>query len=147
VTSSYAATVRIAAEGSGPGSLPTAVVVQHHRVPRVEWGVETATGGHMLHLALAQCVFNNVTRLARDRGIRLAGADVTADGGFDSEGTASTGIACEIEVSGDASEANLEDLAREAFAGSTVVAVLRRAGRVELASVKVLTVGAGPSDG
>jgi hypothetical protein len=39
----------------------------------------------MLHLALAQCVFNNTLRLAEERGLTLTMANVTADGGFNVE--------------------------------------------------------------
>ena len=43
------------------------------------------TGGHLLHLAVAGCVLNDVYREAAALGIELAGVRVTAAGGFDTE--------------------------------------------------------------
>ena len=134
---SYAAQVRLPAGEPEPIS-PSRIVIQHHRAPRVEWNVEIATGGHMLHLALAQCVFNNVLRLAADEQIALRDASVAVDGDFNADGTASTGIDCVIELNGDADRANLVSLAEMAFDESSVVAVLRRAGPVELRSVRAM---------
>jgi hypothetical protein len=90
----------------------------------------------MLHLALAQCVFNNVLRIAQERGLTLGDVGVVADGDFDAEGTASTGIDCSIELSGAAEQSDLASLAVAAFDDSTVVAVLRRGGPVELTAVR-----------
>ena len=91
----------------------------------------------MLHLALAQCVFNNILRLAQERGLTLGDVSVTADGDFNAEGTASTGIDCTIELGGNAERSELVAIAEEAFTDSTVAAVLRRGGPVELKSVRV----------
>ena len=136
VRRSNAARVRLDAGESDPASPTRQIVVQHHRTPRVEWSIDVATGGHVLHLALAQCVFNNVLRIARDRGLSLTDVSVTADGDFNPEGTASTGIGCSIELSGDAEQSELVSLAEAAFGDSTVVAVLRRGASVELTSVR-----------
>ena len=95
-----------------------------------------ASGGHVLHLALAQCVFNNVLRIAKDRGLQLSELSVEADGDFDAAGTASTGIDCSIELAGDTDRSELAAVAEAAFHDSTVVAVLRRGGTVELTSVQ-----------
>jgi uncharacterized OsmC-like protein len=134
---SHAATARIPTENGGAASPTSHIVVQHHRTPAVEWSVASGTGGHMLHLALAQCVFNNLLRMAHERGVTIDQLDVVADGGFNAEGTASTGIGCSIELRGDADRSVLTDLAEAAFADSTVAAVLRRGGSVELVSVRV----------
>jgi len=141
---SYAATVRLTDDAGGPIMAPDRVVIRHHRTPQVAWSVNVASGGHVLHLALAQCVFNNVLRLAGDRGISLDDVSVVADGGFNNDGTASTGIDCTIQLMGSAAEAALTSLAEDAFEESTVVAVLRRAGPVQLAAVEPRTSEAMP---
>jgi uncharacterized OsmC-like protein len=41
------------------------------------------TGGHLLHLAAAGCVLNDLYREAAALGIELKGARVSAAGGFD----------------------------------------------------------------
>jgi len=60
------------------------------------------TGGHLLHLAAAGCVLNDVYREAATLGIELRGVRVTAAGGFDTVTWQSTGIDYSIEVSSDA---------------------------------------------
>lgn len=60
------------------------------------------TGAHLLHVAAAGCVLNDVYREAAGLGIALAGVRVTADGAFDDE-WASTGIGYAVEVDAQAS--------------------------------------------
>ena len=56
------------------------------------------TGAHLLHLAVAGCVLNDVYREANERGIRVDGVRVTASGGFDTHTWASTGITYGVEI-------------------------------------------------
>jgi uncharacterized OsmC-like protein len=60
------------------------------------------TGGHLLHLAAAGCVLNDLYREAAALGIELNGARVTAAGGFDTATWQSTGIGYAVQVSSDA---------------------------------------------
>jgi len=133
---SYQAQVRLAADGGDPAQGTQRVVIRHHRAARVAWSVDVASGGHMLHLALAQCVFNNVLRIAQDRGLTVSDVGVVADGDFNAESTASTGIECSIELAGAAERSDLTSLAEAAFNDSSLVAILRRGGPVELTSVR-----------
>jgi uncharacterized OsmC-like protein len=107
------------------------VLIRHHRAGSAELDFETPTGGHLLHLALAGCVFNNVIRLSADRGIELTDASVRVGGGFTSDGE-STGIHVDISMVAAANGAQVTALRREAFENSTVVYVLRKATSVEL---------------
>jgi hypothetical protein len=56
------------------------------------------TGAHLLHLAAAGCVLNDVYREAEQFGIAVRGVRVVATGGFDTETWQSTGIGYSIEV-------------------------------------------------
>lgn len=56
------------------------------------------TGAHLLHLAAAGCVFNDVYREAEALGVPVVGVRVTADGGFDTAEWTSTGIRYTAEV-------------------------------------------------
>ncbi|HET7243959.1 MAG TPA: OsmC family protein [Streptosporangiaceae bacterium] len=67
------------------------------------------TGAHLLHLAAAGCVLNDIYREAAALGVELDGARVTAAGGFDTGTWRSTGISYAVEVS---SGAPAGDLAR-----------------------------------
>ena len=60
------------------------------------------TGGHLLHLAAAGCVLNDLYREAATLGIELHGARVSAAGGFDTATWQSTGIDYSVDVSSDA---------------------------------------------
>jgi uncharacterized OsmC-like protein len=68
------------------------------------------TGGHLLNLAAAGCVLNDVYREAATLGIELSGVRVTAAGGFDTTTWQSTGIDYAAEVSSDASADELTRL-------------------------------------
>jgi uncharacterized OsmC-like protein len=68
------------------------------------------TGGHLLHLAAAGCVLNDVYREAAKLGIEVQGVRVTAAGGFDTATWQSTGIDYWVEVSSDASAGELAHL-------------------------------------
>ena len=113
------------------GADPSSVVFKHHRAGAAEIKVEQLTGGRLLHLAVAGCIFNNVLRLARDRSIEVHEASVRVSGDFNSDGD-STGIECSVDLVGDAAPAALTALAQAAFDDSTVVSVLRRGAEVRL---------------
>lgn len=65
------------------------------------------TGAHLLHLAAAGCVLNDLYREAATLGVELDGVRVRASGEFDAD-WASTGISYSVELS---SEATPEQLA------------------------------------
>ena len=60
------------------------------------------TGGHVLHLAVASCILNDIYREAAALGIGVTGVRVTAAGGFDTATWQSTGIDYSVDVSSDA---------------------------------------------
>lgn len=68
------------------------------------------TGAHLLHLAAAGCVLNDVYREAAALGIGVDGVRVVAAGGFDVSSWQSTGIDYSVEVSSDASADQLAQL-------------------------------------
>ncbi|HST66526.1 MAG TPA: OsmC family protein [Mycobacteriales bacterium] len=70
------------------------------------------TGAHLLHLAAAGCVLNDLHREAAGLGIELAGARVAATGGFDTATWTSTGITYTVELDSAAPAAELARLLR-----------------------------------
>ena len=68
------------------------------------------TGAHLLHLAIAGCVLNDVHREAERLGIDIDGVRVAAWGGFDTESWRSTGVEYAVDVSSAVSGAELEEL-------------------------------------
>ncbi|MEU1417889.1 MULTISPECIES: OsmC family protein [unclassified Streptomyces] len=81
------------------------VRLPHRWTPRGV-GVRSAfTGGHVLNLAVAACVLNDLYREADAGGVELRGVRVRAEGGFDTSRWKSTGISYTVEVDSDAPQA------------------------------------------
>lgn len=78
---------------------PTGVVVE-----------STFTGGHLLHLAIAGCVLNDVHREAEGLGISIEGVRVTAWGDFNRQTWQSTGVGYTVEVNAAASPDRIAEL-------------------------------------
>ncbi len=97
--------------GAGTMMSATGAVVRfpHRWTPGGVTVAADFTGAHLLHLAAAGCVLNDVYREAAALGVELTGVRVTAAGGFDTGTWQSTGIGYAVEVS---SGAPAEDLAR-----------------------------------
>ena len=68
------------------------------------------TGAHLLHLAAAGCVLNDVYREAAALGIEIDGVRVTAGGDFDPESWRSLGIEYSVQLASGADEASLRHL-------------------------------------
>ena len=68
------------------------------------------TGAHLLHVAIAGCVLNDLYREAAASGIDLHGVRVRAQGGFDTDTWTSTGITYSVEISSGASDDELTRL-------------------------------------
>src|SRR5580692_1224823 len=68
------------------------------------------TGGHLLHVAAAGCILNDLYREAATLGIELSGVRVLAAGGFDLATWQSTGIDYSVQLSSAAAESELARL-------------------------------------
>lgn len=84
----------------------------HFRHRWTDGGVDVAagfTGAHLLHLAVAACVLNDVHREADKLGVPIDGVRVHAEGAF-GEDWSSTGITYRVEVDSPADPAGIEQL-------------------------------------
>jgi uncharacterized OsmC-like protein len=89
------------------------------------------TGAHLLHLATAGCVLNDLYREAIDLGIALDGVKVRASGDFDADTWTSTGIAYQVELAVDSDRVSIDrllqrvddvaEIPRALRAGTTVI--------------------------
>jgi uncharacterized OsmC-like protein len=109
------------------------------KIGAVELRLGQLSGGEALHFALAMCVFNNIARESRNRGILLRELSVTADGDFDAE-ELSTGISFSVSIDGDATAGALRDLAKFGAEDSTIAKTLRHPTTVTLAGIEVKAV-------
>ena len=88
--------------GTMQSAEPGAVRFPHRWTPGGVTVEGDFTGAHLLHLATAGCVLNDLFREAQALGLDLRGARVTAAGGFDPQTWSSTGIEYSVQVSCDA---------------------------------------------
>jgi organic hydroperoxide reductase OsmC/OhrA len=137
---SYNAVVETADDGTLADAAPLVVELRNARTGRREQlSLDEFTGGHLLHLAVAGCVYNDLMREARARGITLSQVKVSADGGFAGNPCASTGIEYRIRVEGDASEAELEQLVAYVEEIAEVPSAIRLGAQVRLAESEVVS--------
>jgi uncharacterized OsmC-like protein len=68
------------------------------------------TGAHLLHLAAAGCVLNDIHREAQKLDIPVEGVRVEATGGFDPDSWQSTGIEYTVDIATPASREELQRL-------------------------------------
>jgi uncharacterized OsmC-like protein len=99
----------VAGAGSRRSELAGAVRLAHRWTAEGVTVEADFTGAHLLHLAIAGCVLNDIYREAENLGIRIDGVRVRASGSFDSDTWASTGIVYGVEVD---SPASADELAR-----------------------------------
>ena len=89
------------------------------------------TGGHLLHLAAAGCVLNDVYREAARLDMQLDGVRVSAGGGFDLDSWGSTGIDYSVRLSSPASGDELARLLDVVDEVAEIPRALRAGARVE----------------
>ncbi|MCU1656363.1 MAG: osmotically inducible protein OsmC [Pseudonocardiales bacterium] len=95
----------------GAGSLRSDGVQFPHRWTPGGVSVEAVfTGGHLLHLAAAGCVLNDLSREADALGIELYGVRVSAAGGVDPQTWQSSGVAYPVELRSSATSDQLNNL-------------------------------------
>lgn len=88
------------------------------------------TGAHLLHLAVAGCVLNDVHREAQRVDIDVDGVRVTAWGEFDTETWSSRGIEYTVEVNSTAVGSAVDDLLRVVETVAEIPKTLQQAARV-----------------
>jgi len=137
---SYAASVETADDGTSADPIPLVVEFRNARTgQRQRFAFDKFTGGHLLHLAVAGCVYDDLFREAAARGITLTHVSVSADGGFAGEPCASTGIGYRIQVKGDASAADLEELVAHVEEIAEVPSAIRLGAEVRLLTSEVVS--------
>ena len=135
--------VAISIAEAGSGADPNGLVVQHHLTDRVRLEAKALSGGHLLHLAVAGCFFNDILRAAAARNLEITDLRVEAGGGFEGEPLLSTGISYSIEIAGDASEEELRNLVNDVEAAAAIPLTLRLGVSVEPGEISVRGASAG----
>ncbi|UNX56178.1 OsmC family protein [Georgenia sp. TF02-10] len=125
------------ADPTAPGVPLGSVTVEHHRTPRAEVTAEVLSGGHVLHLAVACCLFNDILALAAERGVEVTDLTVSADGGFRPAPPDPPVVSYDIQVAGRAPQDVLRRLVADAEADASVPGLLRRGAEVVPGEVTV----------
>lgn len=137
---SYEATVTTTDDGTKDDPGPLVVEFRNARTgQRQQLAMDEFTGGHLLHLAVAGCVYNDLFREAVAEGIALTHVEVTAGGGFGGNPCTSTGIGYTIRVEGDASADTLRALVAHVEHIAEVPSAIRLGGDVRLTSTEVVS--------
>jgi putative redox protein len=94
-------------------------------------------GGQLLYLAVGGCVSNDLFREAGARGIRLTHVRVRVVGEFDNDPPVSQEVCYDVEVAGDATQEQLEQLVSHVDAIAEIPNSLRRGTPVKLRHVEI----------
>lgn len=138
---SYEAIVTTTDDGTTAEAGPLAVAFRNSRTgQRQEFSIDAFTGGHLLHLAVAGCVHNDLFREAIVRGITLSHVEVRAEGGLRGDPCVSTGIHYTVHVQGDASPEELNELLAHVERIAEVPSAIRLGGDVQLTSAHAVSV-------
>jgi len=122
--------VAVVGAGTFRSSRPDAVAFPHRWTDEGVTVETTFTGAHLLHLAVAGCVLNDVYREALSLGVDLAGVRVTADGGFDPDSWQTTGISYVVEIDSAATVGDIESLLATVDAVAEIPKAIRLGGDV-----------------
>lgn len=117
------------------GTLRSAAsTVVHFPHPWTAGGVTVQTeftGAHLLHLAAAGCVLNDIYREAARLGTPVNGVEVSARGGFDLESWRSIGIQYDVRLDSDGSESEQAALLDAVDAVAEIPRAIRAGAPVE----------------
>ena len=96
-------------------------------------------GGQLLYLAIGGCVSNDLFREASTRGIRLTTVRVTVRGDFSGDPATSEDVSYDVEVAGDASREQLQELVSHVDTIAEIPNSIRRGTPVKLTSVHIVS--------
>jgi len=100
----------VVSSGTLRSSAPDAVRFPHRWTAEGVTVQAPFTGAHLLHLAAAGCVLNDVYREAETLGVPVDGVRVIATGAFDTGTWQSTGIEYAVEIDSSASADRIDEL-------------------------------------
>jgi uncharacterized OsmC-like protein len=95
-------------------------------------------GGQLLYLAIGGCVSNDLFREADARGIQLTTVRVVVRGDFSGQPAVSEDITYEVEVAGEATGEQLEELISHVDAIAEIPNSVRRGTQVNLSGVRIV---------
>jgi uncharacterized OsmC-like protein len=95
-------------------------------------------GGQLLYLAIGGCISNDLFREAAGRRIQLTSVRVVVRGDFRGEPAISDPVLYDVEVNGDATPEQLEELVAHVDAIAEIPNSVRQGTEIELAAVKVV---------
>jgi uncharacterized OsmC-like protein len=116
--------------GTLRSSTPDAVGFPHRWTEEGVTVETTFSGGHLLHLAVAGCVLNDVYREAQRLDVAVRGVRVAAGGAFNTDSWQSTGITYVVDVDSSAPANEVEGLLETVDAVAEIPQAIRAGGQV-----------------
>ncbi|MGE5248887.1 MAG: OsmC family protein, partial [Bacteroidota bacterium] len=107
--------------------------------PRAGGFGSSANGGELLFLALATCYCNDIYREAARRGIAVEQVEVEVEGEFGAEGEPGRNLTYRAMISAQATEQEIQDLARYTDGVAEVQNTLRAGVPIQLSRVEAAT--------
>ncbi len=94
-------------------------------------------GGQLLYLAIGGCISNDLFREASSRGIHLTHVRVRVVGEFEGDPAVSQDVAYDVEIAGEASHQQLEELVSHVDAIAEIPNSIRRGTPIRLRHVEI----------
>ncbi len=134
----YRATIQTE-ESNGSAVDPAGFSIRHHTAGSAHVEMSRPTGGHLLHAAVALCIFNDTLALAKERSIAIDQLRVDVDGGFaGDEYYVSTGIIYDIEISSSAAKEDVEALIAAVVDDASIPRSIERGTPVQLRALTIV---------
>ncbi len=96
-------------------------------------------GGQLLYLAIGGCVSNDLFREASTRGIGLTNVRIVVRGDFSGDPAVSDPVSYEVELIGDATRQQLEDLVAHVDAIAEIPNSVRHGTKIKLARTQIVS--------
>lgn len=121
----------VVAAGTLRSTAADAVRFPHQWTPEGVTVEAAFTGAHLLHLAAAGCVLNDVYREAGGLGLVVRGVRVMASGAFSTQTWESAGISYQVEVDTTAQSAEVDTLLQLVDSVAEIPKAIRAGAKVD----------------
>ncbi len=116
---------------------PAGFSIRHHMSGSARLEMSKPTGGHLLHIAVGICVFNDILAQAKARSIPIVSLRVSVDGGFAGDPHyVSTGITYDIDIDSPVSRDMIDELIADVIDDASIPRSIQQGTPVQLGEVK-----------
>ncbi len=133
----YSASISTDKGGTSTAVDPAGFSIRHHMSGSARLEMSKPTGGHLLHIAVGICVFNDILAQAKARSIPIDSLRVSVDGGFaGNQHYVSTGITYDIDIDSPVSRDMIDELIADVIDDASIPRSIQQGTPVQLGEVK-----------